>query len=102
MSYATSEWSTGFTATVTIKNTGSAGLSNWSLKWVFAGNQVISNAWDATVSQSGQTVTAGNAAYNGSVPAGGSVAFGFQAGFSGTNATPAQFSLNGTACSVGT
>jgi cellulose 1,4-beta-cellobiosidase len=36
--------------------------------------------------------------YNGGIAAGGNVQFGFQAAYSGTNAVPAQFTLNGTAC----
>jgi len=36
--------------------------------------------------------------YNGTIAANGNVQFGFQAAYSGTNAVPAQFTLNGTAC----
>jgi len=40
-------------------------------------------------------VTARNAAWNPAIPQGGSVNFGFQATYSGTNARPASFTLNG-------
>jgi hypothetical protein len=96
--YVLNDWGSGFTANVTINNTGSTALSSWSLKWTFGGNQAISNAWNATVTQSGQSVTAVNMSYNATIAAHGNVQFGFQAAYSGTNAVPAQFTLNGTAC----
>jgi beta-glucosidase len=96
--YALNDWGSGFTANLTVTNTGSTAINNWTLKWTFGGNQAISNAWNATVTQSGQAVTAVNMSYNGTIAANGNVQFGFQAAYSGTNAVPAQFTLNGTAC----
>ena len=100
VTYRANSWSTGFTADVTIANRSTAGINGWSLAWSFAGNQVISNAWNATVTQSGTAVTARNAAYNATIAAGASVSFGFQASYSGSNAAPAAFTLNGTACTT--
>nr|MDT0657335.1 PQQ-dependent sugar dehydrogenase [Micromonospora sp. DSM 115978] len=99
VAYAVNQWSNGFTANVTITNRGPA-LTAWTLTWTFGGNQQISNGWNAQVSQSGQSVTARNAGWNGNVPANGTVTFGFQAGYSGTNARPAEFRLNGAACQI--
>ncbi|GAA0683536.1 glycoside hydrolase family 9 protein [Kitasatospora atroaurantiaca] len=91
-------WSNGFTATVTVKNTGVSTVSGWTLGWSFAGDQKISNAWNATVTQSGSTVTARDAGWNGTLAPGGTASFGFQATYSGTNAAPARFTLNGAVC----
>ncbi|AZP22497.1 cellulose 1,4-beta-cellobiosidase [Streptomyces aquilus] len=93
------QWDTGFTAAVTITNNGAA-KSSWSLKWSYTGNQKISNGWNAKVSQSGSAVTAANESYNGTIPSGGSASFGFQASYSGTNAIPATFTLDGVTCNV--
>ncbi|MDH6513969.1 cellulose 1,4-beta-cellobiosidase [Streptomyces sp. SAI-135] len=93
------QWDTGFTTAVTITNNGAA-KSSWSLKWSYAGNQKISNGWNAKVSQSGTSVTAANESYNGTLATGGSVGFGFQASYSGTNAIPATFTLDGVTCNV--
>jgi cellulose 1,4-beta-cellobiosidase len=93
------QWDTGFTTAVTITNNGAA-KSSWSLKWSYAGNQKISNGWNAKVSQSGTSVTAANESYNGNLATGGSVGFGFQASYSGTNAIPATFTLDGVTCNV--
>ncbi|MFE3850752.1 glycoside hydrolase family 6 protein [Streptomyces griseorubiginosus] len=93
------QWDTGFTTAVTITNNGAA-KSSWSLNWSYDGNQKISNGWNAKVSQSGTSVTAANESYNGTLATGGSVGFGFQASYSGTNAIPATFTLDGVTCNV--
>ncbi|MFC9330047.1 glycoside hydrolase family 9 protein [Kitasatospora sp. NPDC057015] len=93
-----SAWAGGFTATVTLKNTGTAALQGWTLGWAFPGDQRISNAWNATATQSGSAVTARDIGWNGAVAPGGTASFGFQAGFSGSNTAPSQFTLNGAAC----
>ncbi|MEU3840444.1 glycoside hydrolase family 6 protein [Streptomyces sp. NPDC028635] len=93
------QWDTGFTAAVTVTNNGAA-KSSWSLKWTYAGNQKIGNAWNARVTQSGAAVTAANESYNGSLPTGGSASFGFQASYSGANAVPATFTLDGVTCTA--
>jgi hypothetical protein len=96
--YATNTWSNGFTADVTVANTGTTAINGWTLTFGFAGNQQVTSGWNATVTQSTNTVTARNLSWNGAIAAGSSAAFGFQGTYSGTNATPSGFSLNGTAC----
>jgi hypothetical protein len=95
--YTANQWDSGFTADVKVTNYGAA-VSSWTVSWVYAGNQHVTNAWNATVSQSGTAVTATNVAWNGSLASGGTASFGFQATYSGTNAKPAAFTLNGVAC----
>ncbi|MFE2875252.1 glycoside hydrolase family 9 protein [Streptomyces roseus] len=92
-------WGNGFTATVTVRNTGTSAVSGWNLGWGFAGDQRISNAWNAAVSQSAATVTARDAGWNATLAPGGSASFGFQATYSGTNAIPTRYTLNGALCS---
>ncbi|GHH84586.1 hypothetical protein GCM10018793_49420 [Streptomyces sulfonofaciens] len=82
------DWGSGFTATVTVTNTSATALPSWLVKWAFAGNQKVTNAWNATVAQSGQAVTAQNAAHNGSLSPGASASFGFQGSYGGSNAAP--------------
>ena len=95
--YTMNDWGSGFTATVKINNLGDA-VSNWSLAFSFAGNQRVTGGWQATWNQTGQNVTATNASYNGPISTGGTVEVGFQGTYTGTNAAPAGFTLNGTAC----
>ncbi|MGI5429781.1 glycoside hydrolase family 6 protein [Streptomyces sp. CA-179760] len=93
------QWSTGFTAAVTVTN-NSAAKSSWSLKWSYAGNQQVTSGWNAKLSQSGAAVTAANESYNAQLATGGSVSFGFQGSYSGSNAIPATFTLDGVTCNV--
>jgi hypothetical protein len=95
------QWGNGFVVNpLTIKNTGSAPINGWTLSWTFAGNQQITNAWGIVVSQSGQSVSARNESWDASIASGGTVTPGFQASFSGTNARPTSFRLNGVPCTV--
>ncbi|WFE19529.1 PQQ-dependent sugar dehydrogenase [Solwaraspora sp. WMMD937] len=100
VSYQVNQWGSGFTADVRITNRG-ASRNGWTLTWTFAGNQQITNGWNSQISQSGQAVTARNAAWNGNLPTNGTVSFGFQATYSGSNPSPTDFRLDGTACQVG-
>ncbi|MEU3250708.1 glycoside hydrolase family 6 protein [Streptomyces sp. NPDC006997] len=93
------DWGSGFTASVTVTNNGAA-KNNWSVKWSYAGNQRVTNAWNARVTQSGADVTAANESYNGTLSTGGSATFGFQGTYSGSNAVPATFTLDGVTCNV--
>jgi mannan endo-1,4-beta-mannosidase len=83
----TNDWGSGFTADVTVK-AGAKALTGWKVTWTFAGNQKITNAWNAAATQSGASVTAANMSYNGSLPAAGSASFGFQGAYTGTNTAP--------------
>ena len=58
------------------------------VKWAYAGNQKVTSGWNAKISQTGTAVTAANETYNGTLATGGSVSFGFQGTYSGTNADP--------------
>jgi hypothetical protein len=94
------DWGTGATVSITIKNNGYAAINGWRLTWSFSGNQKITNIWNATYTQNGNMITAANQSYNSSIPAGGSVNFGFNLSYSGSNAKPTDFTLNGTPCLV--
>ncbi|MGA5304661.1 non-reducing end alpha-L-arabinofuranosidase family hydrolase [Nucisporomicrobium flavum] len=96
-----SQWQGGFNADVSITNLGDP-LSGWTLTWSYGAGQTVTQAWNATVTQSGSAVTAKNVSYNGSVPANGTVSFGFNGSWTGSNPVPTAFALNGVACTGGT
>ncbi|WBB80315.1 cellulose binding domain-containing protein [Micromonospora sp. WMMD882] len=96
-----SEWQGGFVAAVTVQNTGTAPIDGWTLSFGFPGDQEVTSAWNATVSQSGATVTARNVDWNRVLTANGSASFGFQGRWSAGNAAPTGFTLNGVPCAVG-
>ncbi|WRZ89558.1 glycoside hydrolase family 6 protein [Streptomyces sp. NBC_01007] len=93
------QWDTGFTAAVTVTN-NSAAKSSWAVKWSYAGNQKVTSGWNAKITQSGTAVTAANETYNGTLATGSSVSFGFNGSYSGTNALPTIFTLDGVTCNV--
>ncbi|MFI8194354.1 glycoside hydrolase family 6 protein [Streptomyces sp. NPDC085946] len=93
------DWGSGFTAAVTVTNNGAA-KSAWSVKWSYAGTQKVTSGWNAKLSQSGTAVTAANESYNGTLGTGSSVSFGLQGTYSGSNAVPATFTLDGVTCNV--
>ncbi|MFI0901219.1 cellulose binding domain-containing protein [Streptomyces sp. NPDC020983] len=99
VTYATQTWSGGFTANVTVANTGSSAVNNWKLGFTLPSGQTVTSAWNATVSPSSGAVTASGMSYNASIPAGGSQSFGFQGTSTGSTASPSAFTLNGTPCS---
>ncbi|MDQ1294443.1 MAG: endo,4-beta-xylanase [Actinomycetota bacterium] len=101
VTYSDNTWNSGFTAAVTVENTGSDAIDGWSLSWTWPGNQKVTSAWNATVTQSGNQVTARNASYNNLLAPGAKASFGFQASYSGSNDAPEQFALNGETCSLG-
>jgi lytic cellulose monooxygenase (C4-dehydrogenating) len=80
-----SQWSGGYQGNVTV-TAGSTAISGWRVTLSYPSATPVQQGWNATVSASGSTVTATNAAYNGALTAGASTSFGFIA--SGTPATP--------------
>ncbi|AVT28490.1 hypothetical protein C6361_02100 [Plantactinospora sp. BC1] len=92
-----SQWQGGFTATVTVNNVGDP-ISSWTLTWSYDAGQRITQAWNATATQSGSQVTVRNATYNGSIATGASVSFGFNGSWNGSNPAPTSFAVNGTTC----
>jgi len=99
VTYNASSWNTGFTTSVKVTNTGTTALNGWTLKFTFANGQQVTQGWSADWSQSGSTVTATNAAWNGTLAPGQSADIGFNGSHSGTNTNPTSFTLNGTVCS---
>ena len=96
VAYSANQWTGGFTAAVRL--TVGEARSGWTLTWTWPSGQQVTSAWNARVTQSGAEVTAGNEAYNGAVPAGGSVEFGLQGTWSAANTAPTAFALDGVGC----
>ncbi|MER5214464.1 cellulose binding domain-containing protein [Streptomyces sp. NPDC002838] len=91
-----SEWPDGFQATVTV--TTERPLDTWRVAWSFRDGQKVGQMWDASFAQNDARVTATAADYNKSVPADGSLAFGFLASWQGKNSPAYGFTLNGHRC----
>ncbi|GAA0367768.1 hypothetical protein GCM10009530_17140 [Microbispora corallina] len=99
VSYGVWSWNGGFSASVTIGNTGTAPIDGWTLRFTFpdAGQRLV-NGWSAAWSQSGSAVSATDLRWNAVIKPGASVLIGFNGAFTGANPSPSAFTLNGRPC----
>ena len=100
--YQASNWggSNGFTANLTITNTGTAAINGWTLAFTLPSGQTITSGWNATYSPTSGPVTARNMSYNATIGSAASVDIGFQATHTGNTSRPASFALNGSPCTA--
>src|SRR5262249_23923841 len=91
-----SDWGSGFTGQITLRNSATPPLAGWSLAFDFAGQ--ITSIWDArTVSHTGNHYVVADAGWNATLPAGGTASFGFNASPGNVTAGPSNFVLSGGA-----
>ncbi len=83
-----SSWPGGFQGQVVVTNTGSGTLNGWTVAWTFPGGQQISDLWNGSYAQSGETVTVGNASYDGTLAPGATATIGFTGTYTGGNNAP--------------
>lgn len=97
------QWAGEFRAEVTVTNTAQQPVEGWALNWSFPEGPGIGveGTWNGTADQDGTAVTFRNADWNGTLPAGGSVAFGFLGSGAGDQAVPGYFTLNDDVCTTG-
>lgn len=88
------EWNSGYVASINIKNDTDKTVSQWSVNWQFAQDQV-SNSWNANVS-GGNPYLATNMDWNGNLAPGQTVSFGVQVNKNGASAERPK--INGTLC----
>ncbi|MEU8179098.1 cellulose binding domain-containing protein [Microbispora hainanensis] len=100
VTYTMNAWNNGFTAAISITNTGTSTINGWTLSFTLPSGQAITSGWNATYSPSSGQVNAQNVSYNGTIAPGATVDIGFQATHTGNTASPAAFTLNGVPCVV--
>ena len=90
-----SDWNSGFTAEAKITNLADHPINSWELE--FEIEQEISSFWNAElISREGNHYTVRHAGWNQSIPAGGSVIFGFSATPGNLETiSPSHLALNG-------
>ena len=98
VTYSVNDWGGGFTANVSITNTGTTVINGWTLRFTFPGNQRVTQGWSATWTQSGAAVTAVNLSWNASLAPNASTQIGFNGSYTGSNPAPTAFTINNNAC----
>jgi cellulose 1,4-beta-cellobiosidase len=94
----TNQWDTGFGANATITNLGDPITGGWTLTWDFAGNQHVQQGWNGDFTQQANHVTVKSPSWSPTLATGATVTPGFNGTYSGTNAKPTSFKLNGNIC----
>jgi endoglucanase len=89
------DWGSGFTANMSIANPGESSIDGWTLE--FTAPFEITNIWNAEiVSQEGNRYVIRNKSYNSTIPADGTVSFGFNGSNpNGVTVEPSDYVLNG-------
>lgn len=68
-----SHYVTGFTVPGRVVNTGTTAFTGWRISWTFTGDEKLFSLLTTKWTQTGQSVTAGNVSWNGTVNPGGAV-----------------------------
>ncbi|WP_020519889.1 glycoside hydrolase family 6 protein [Catelliglobosispora koreensis] len=103
VTYTANPWtegpsSGGFTANITVKNTGDA-WTTWTLTFALPAGQTFGNGWSANWTTSGQNVTATPLDWNKNLGTGASTGIGFNGRWTGSySGGPSSFAVNGVAC----
>ncbi|MEW2359020.1 cellulose binding domain-containing protein [Spirillospora sp. NPDC029432] len=99
VSYAVvGQWPDGFQAQVRVTNLGDAPVDGWRLAWEFPDGQRVVQLWNGGQTQQGAAVEVSAAGWNRTIPARGTVEFGFLGRQDGGNGVPDRFTLNGRDC----
>ena len=87
------QWQTGYVLQpVTITNTGTTTTTSWTVTVTLPAGHAMTGSWPGNVSISGQTITATNLTWNGTLAPGATATFGFQASRPSTStALPTSF-----------
>ncbi|MFC4118693.1 cellulase family glycosylhydrolase [Nonomuraea zeae] len=76
-----SQWGNGYVVQpVTVTNTSTSAKTSWTVTFTLPAGHTLTGSWNAAVTVSGQTVTAKNLSYNGTLAPNASTSFGLQAG----------------------
>jgi endo-1,4-beta-xylanase len=83
----TNQWNTGFVGTVRV-TAGSAAISSWTVSLTLPSGAAITSGWNANRSGNSGAIQFTPVGFNGSIPSGQSIEFGYQGTGTGTGVTP--------------
>ncbi|WP_239123929.1 endo-1,4-beta-xylanase [Rhizocola hellebori] len=90
------QWSNGYVVQpITVTNTGTSTISAWTVTFTLPAGHTIVGSWNAAFTISGQTITARNMSYNGTLGPNASTTFGYQASRpNGNTAVPSTYTCS--------
>ncbi|GIF10199.1 beta-1,3-glucanase family protein [Actinoplanes teichomyceticus] len=89
-----SDWGSGWQDEVVVSNTGTSAMTSWKVEFDLPAGATIGSFWDTQMAVSGSHRTFTNSSWNGAIPVGGKVTFGFV----GAGGQPINCKLNGQPC----
>jgi hypothetical protein len=101
MTYETvSDWSTGFSGRITIKNDTKDAIRNWTLEFDF--DRALDTIWDARIMQrAGNRYVVINGGWNSEILPGATTSFGFGGSPGNVSAGPSNYKMGASTGSVG-
>ncbi|SDT78297.1 beta-1,3-glucanase family protein [Actinoplanes derwentensis] len=92
-----SDWGSGWQDEVTVTNSGTSTMTSWKVEFDLPAGGSVGSFWEADMAASGSHRTFSSRSWNGTLPVGASVTFGFV----GAGAQPVNCKLNGNPCAGG-
>ncbi|HEX6471232.1 MAG TPA: cellulose binding domain-containing protein [Streptosporangiaceae bacterium] len=91
----TSDWGSGWEGRFTLTNGSSGAINGWQVEFDLPSGTTVGTYWDALLTSNQQHQIFRNREYNGTIPPGGSVTFGFIGAGPGS---PQNCAFNGAPC----
>jgi endoglucanase len=97
---SSNDWGSGQVLTVTLLNSGTTTLTDWTATFTESNTFTIVNSWDGTFTLTGSKVDLVPVAHNKDVPPNTSKSAGMQIGYSGAKPVPSAASVPGHDCTI--
>ncbi|MEV4481876.1 cellulose binding domain-containing protein [Micromonospora coxensis] len=91
----TSEWSSGYVGTMTVRNDSDVTLTSWRVEFGLPAGTTLGSHWNAQLTRDGDRLVFTNLSWNGTLAAGASTSFGWVADGQGA---PQGCTVNGAPC----
>lgn len=97
---STNDWGSGQVLTVTLLNSGTTTLTDWTATFTESNTFTIVNSWDGTFTLTGSKVDLVPVTHNKDVPPNASKSAGMQIAYSGAKPVPSAASVPGHDCTI--
>jgi hypothetical protein len=96
----TNDWGNGQVTNITLRNTGTAPIANWTLLYTESADFTLGTFWNATFVASGRNVTDTPVAANATIAPGGNATMGTVINYTGARPVPQDARLADRPCAV--